>query len=103
MTFGHVGRWKGVTHCVSVIRSRPLPGQGRVSTPQTLSDPKQANVPKKGVNNWGRPLGLQYIYIYIDPPTVARNYAAGLQTALKFGFVARADLRARGVRISVNS
>ena len=44
-----------------------------------------------------------YTYIYIDPPTVALNYAAGLQTAQKFGCVARVDLRARGARISVNS
>ena len=63
MTFGHVGRSKGVTHCVSVIRSRALPGQLCVPTPQILSDPKQANVPKKGANNWGRQSELQYIYI----------------------------------------
>ena len=65
MRFGHVGRWKGVTHCVSVIRSRPLPGQGCVTTPQILSDPKQVRVPKKGVNNGGRPSELQYMYMYI--------------------------------------
>ena len=42
-----------------------------------------------------------YIYIYIDPPTVALNYAAMFQTVIKLGCRARADLCARGARISV--